>query len=232
MKLQSHLQKLQKVERQHAHPLIFHVHRHFRLSKRTLFYIKEYGPHSHVARVIIRESIAMIIFACILSSLGGFALESVKQIFLSLLPLVIILPVLNDLIGSYGAIVSSRFSMLLYEGKAKSHIGALRSPEVRTLFAQMWIIASITGVICILAALGIASLAGYELTFLHATKIAVIIFLDMLLLVTLLIVIAVCAGIYIYRKNEDPNNLLIPITTAIADLANMLVLAGLVILFF
>ena len=42
----------------------------------------------------------------------------------------------------------------------------------------------------------------------------------------------VFAGIYFYRKGEDPSNFLIPITTSIADFGNMLLLSLLVILFF
>ncbi len=230
MKLQFHLKKLQKVEREHAHPLLYHVHRHFKLSKGTLFYVKEYGPHSHVARIIIKESIGIVIFACILSSLGGLALESVKHIFLSLLPLIIVLPVLNDLIGSYGAIVSSRFSMLLHEGKATKN--ALLSPEVRALFIQIAIIALITGVLSTLAALAIAGATSYQLTLVFSLKLLALVLIDMLVLVTLLITVVVYAGLYFYHKNEDPNNLLIPLTTAVADLGNMLLLAFLVRAFF
>ncbi len=230
MKLQFHLKQLQRIQRQHAHPLIYHVHRHYRLSKRTLFYVKEYGPHSHVARIIIKESLGIVIFASILSSLGGLALESIKHLFLSLLPLLIILPVLNDLIGSYGAIVSSRFSMLLHEGKATHR--ALASPEVRALFAQIAIIAFITGILSTAAALAIAALTGFPLTLGFAFKLLALIIIDMAVLVTLLMTVAIYGGLYFYRKNEDPNNLLIPLTTAIADLGNMLVLSGLVVLFF
>ena len=43
---------------------------------------------------------------------------------------------------------------------------------------------------------------------------------------------AIVAGIYYYKKKEDPNNFLIPITTSVADLGNMVVLVALILLFF
>jgi len=53
-----------------------------------------------------------------------------------------------------------------------------------------------------------------------------------LVLVAILFLTSITAGLYFYRKGEDPNNFLIPITTSIADFGNMIVLTVLVILVF
>ena len=45
-------------------------------------------------------------------------------------------------------------------------------------------------------------------------------------------IFSIIAGLHFYRKGEDPNNFLIPITTSIADLSNMFILSILVVLFF
>src|SRR3989344_4456058 len=114
-----HLRKLQKIKRKKHHPLIHQIHQRHKISKKTLFYVKEYGPHSHVPRTIIRESIKILIFASVLSSLGGLALEHIKAIFVSVLPLIILLPTLNDMVGDFGTIIASRFSTMLHENWIK-----------------------------------------------------------------------------------------------------------------
>ena len=117
--VRKHLEKLRKVKRSLYHPLIHKIHKKHKISKKTLFYVKEYGPHSNVPRTIIRESIRILLLASVISSFGGFALEDIKAIFIPIIPLVILLPTLNDMIGDYGTIVSCRFSTMLHEGKIK-----------------------------------------------------------------------------------------------------------------
>jgi len=136
-----HLEKLRKVKRHHYHPLIHRIHRKHKISRKTLFYVKEYGPHSNVPRTIIKESLKILLFASILSSVGGLALEQIRVLFVSIIPLVILLPVLNGMIGGYGTIVSSRFSAMLHEGRVR---GAWwKNQQLKKLFVQLFVIAVI-----------------------------------------------------------------------------------------
>jgi len=48
----------------------------------------------------------------------------------------------------------------------------------------------------------------------------------------LIFIISAKAGSYVYKKKEDPNNFLIPISTSAADLLNIAALAILVLIFF
>jgi len=133
-----HLEKLRKVKRKHYHPLAHKIHKKHKISRKTLFYVKEYGPHTNVSKRIIKESIKILLLASIISSLGGLALEEIKFVFISILPLVILLPTLNDMIGDYGAIFSGKFSTMLYEGKVLGHWS--RHKDLRKLFIQVFII--------------------------------------------------------------------------------------------
>ena len=63
----------------------------------------------------------------------------------------------------------------------------------------------------------------------HASLVGLI---DVAFLVSLLSVLSVLIGCHFYNKGEDPDNFMIPIVEAIADFSNMIVLAGLVVLFF
>ena len=87
MSLKHKLMRLKKVSKPSYHPLIKHVHKRHNISKKTLFYVKEYCTKSNVSSVIIRESLAVLIFASIVSSFGGFGLEKWKDQFILLLPI-------------------------------------------------------------------------------------------------------------------------------------------------
>jgi cation transporter-like permease len=225
-----HLHRLSKVKRKHYHPLIHKIHKEHNISKKTLFYVKEYGSHSNVPRTILKESIRILMFASLISSFGGLAIENIKSLFIAIVPLVVLLPVLNDMIGDYGTIISSRFSTLLHEDRIKNDWW--KNMELRRLFIQVISISLLTALLSSSLSLSIAAITGYAVDLGVIFKIVVVTALDVLLLVCVLFLVAVLAGIHFYRKGEDPNNFLIPITTSIADFGNMIVLSLLVLLLF
>ena len=228
--VRKHLERLRAEKRKRYHPLIHKIHREHKISRRTLFYVKEYGPHSNVLKTIMKESIKILIFTSIISSIGGLALENIKTVFISVIPLIILLPVLNDTIGNYGTIFSSRFSTMLHEGRVRRKWR--ENTELKRMLVQVFIISILTAVISSIMALGLASLSDFSVGHMTALKVFTIALVDTVILVGILFLVSVLAGIYFYRKKEDPNNFLIPITTSIADFGNMIILSGLVLLFF
>ncbi len=222
-----HVAKAMRFEYPH---LKKHAERKSRLSHRTIFYMKEYGPHSHVVLKILKESLKVLIPAVLISSFGGLTLDGVKGIVLSIAPFVILFPALNDMIGDFGSIVSSRVSTMLYKGKLNGNI--LRNLELQILLAQILIIALAISVLASIVAIAVAGISGFISPLGMALKIIAITLADVLLLVIVIFVISVLAGIHFYRKGEDPNNFLIPIVTSIADFSNILILSALIILFF
>lgn len=226
----AHLEKLRKLRRHEYHPLIHHIHKKHKISKQTLFYVKEYGPHSHVPRTIIKESIKILLLASVISSFGGLALEHIKTVFISIIPLIILLPALNDMVGDYGTIISSRFSTMLHEGKIKNNWW--KDKELRIMLAQVFIVAVAIVFFTTSVALIVSTFSNYSLNLLTVLKIFFITLVDVILIVSILFLTSIFAGLYFYRKKEDPNNFLIPITTSIADFMNMFIISGLVILLF
>lgn len=230
MSLKHKLIKLSKVKKSTYHPLIRHVHKKHNISKRTLFYVKEYCTKSNVSSVIIRESIIVLILASIISSFGGFGLEKWKDHFIILLPMLILFPVLNSMIGNYGIIFSSKYSTMLHEGKIEKHI--FKSKELMRLFYHMVIIGIFTAILASIFALVFASLRNFNTTPDVTLKILFITIVDSVLMISLLFFLSIFFGNYIYKKKEDPNNFLIPILTSVADFFNIVILIILVLLFF
>lgn len=229
-RLITHLETLRKVERKRYHPLIHKIHKKHKISKKTLLYIKEYSPKSHVLGNIMKESIGILLFSSVISLVGGLALESVRDSLISIVPLIIILPVLNDMIGDYGIVISSRFTTLLYTGKVKGKW--YKNLSLKQLFYQIGTISIVTALISSIISLIVSNYRGFSLNFEIIYKTLIISIVDVILLVSILFIISIYCGYYYYKKNEDPNNFLIPISTAIADFGNMILLSILVILFF
>lgn len=223
------LKEITLLKRKKHHPQTHEIHKKYHISKQTLFYVKEYGKKANVSKTIIKESIKILLLASIISSLGGLALEQIRTLFLSITPLLILLPSLNNMIGNYGTIISSRFSTMLHEGEVKQK--GKKNKELKKLFLQMTLLTIIGAILSSLIALGIAYFSEGVLLG-TAIKVFFIVLIDMFLLTNVLFFVATRAGVYIYKKKEDPNNFLIPITTSVADFANMAILAILIILLF
>ncbi len=218
-----HLRKIQQLRRQQYHPLLHKIHHKHRISRKTIFYMKEYGPHTNVPRKIIRESLRMLLLAAVVSSLGGLALEQSRTAFVAIIPLIILLPALNEIIGAYGTIIASRFSAMLYEGRIRGHWSESR--DLRKLFVQISIIGLLTAAASSLLALMLAHVSQGRVSATIWAKVFGLAILDVALLLGIISVAAVLAGLHYYKKGEDPNNFLIPLTTSVADFGNMLLLA-------
>lgn len=223
-----HLRKLKEISRKQYHPLIHKIHKKHNISQKTLFYVKEYGPHSNVPKTIIKESLKILLLASIISSFGGLALEHIKTIFISFFPLIILLPTLNDMVGNYSTVISSRFSTMLHEGKITKKLWL--NKELKTLFLQIFIISILTTIFSTFIALIISYLSNHAINNILISKIFFITLIDVIFLVNILFLISIFSGLYLYKKKEDPNNFLIPITTSIADFGNMFILSILILL--
>ncbi|MCX6815133.1 MAG: magnesium transporter [Candidatus Aenigmarchaeota archaeon] len=224
------LERVRKVRRHEHHPLLHHVHRRYGISRKTIFYMKEYGPHSHIAHVIIRESLKILVMASIISSIGGISLQFMQDKILTIIPLLILLPTMNNMVGDFGCIVSSKFTTMLYLGKVNQKWW--RSRHLHRLFLVILISSFIMSVFIGVAASVIAYWQGFSLTFEVFLKILGIAVLSNLILVGVIFSVSIIGGLAIYHKKEDPNNFLIPIATSFADLLNLVIFAILVGMFF
>lgn len=222
---------LQRTPRKKWHPLIHRVRRKYRISRRTIFYLKEYGPKSHVAHVIIKESIRILILASILSSAGGVGLQAVQSAVIVIVPLLVMMPALNDMIGDFGTIVSSRFTAMLFLGQVRGGRW-WRSRYVHRLLRIVAAVAGIAAVYLAIVASMIAVARGFPVDAMVFAKVLEIALFATLALVGLVFAISIVGGLYIFSKREDPNNFLIPITTSVADLGSLIVFSALVTLLF
>lgn len=226
-RLPLHLQrKVRQLPRRKQHPLVHHIHHKHRVGYRTLFYMKEYGPRSHVAHVILRESLGVVLLTAVISSIGGVALQGVAGKLVGLAPLLVLLPALNNMVGSFGTVISSKFTNGLFKGEIERRWW--RDRDVHRLLGSVGVIALIAVVYITGLAFGISAAQGAVFTarqFALAFQAAL---LATAVLVALISIVAIVGGEILFRRGDDPNNFLIPLTTAVGDLGSLLVFSGFV----
>ncbi len=178
-------------------------------------------------KAIIKQSITALILSSLLSSIGGTRLQLIQNKLLSILPLMALLPALNDLTGDFGCIISSKFTTLLFLGKINPNDWK-HSESVKELIKKIFLITIICGFYISILSLIITWTFSAELLI----KILLITFITVIIITFIMFLVSILGGLYVYKKNLDPDNFLVPITTSIADLTNMIVFSLLIKLFF
>lgn len=181
-------------------------------------------------RKIFYQSLPPIIIASFLSSVGGISLSIVKGKVLLVLPLLILLPALNNMVGDYGTIIASKFTTWLYRGTIPSRWW--KSKRLRGLLKNIFLIACLYSLLNAFLASLLSLYQGFSLTlsiFLRVTFVGLTTAATIVIFLSFLVVLV---GIYLYQKRLDPDNYLIPFATALADLGALLVFGGLVQLLF
>ncbi|MDD5417613.1 MAG: magnesium transporter [Candidatus Nanoarchaeia archaeon] len=176
---------------------------------------------------IIKESLVALVIVSLISSIGGIGLQAVEENLLVLAPLIIIFPAMNNMLGGLGCIVSSKFTTLLYLGKIKPK-NWKSSKDIKQMMARIIAVSVVSAVYLVVLAFLISaefSLGVFIKVFLMILIITVVVTLSVS-------IIAVIGGLYIHKKNMDPDNFLIPISTATADMLSLLMFSVMIIVFF
>ncbi len=183
-----------------------------------------------LAKKILKESLKILIAASIISSVGGIGFEVLKVKIAALIPLLIMLPALNDMIGDFGTIISSKFTLLLYQKKI--HKNWWKSFELGDQFRIISTIALFAAFYLGVLSVIIAYIRGAAISVIEALKVIAIAFMSTATLVMVIFFLAIVGGLWVYKRGNDPNNFLIPITTSVADLSSLILFSLMVAFLF
>ncbi|HLD12642.1 MAG TPA: magnesium transporter [Candidatus Nanoarchaeia archaeon] len=172
---------------------------------------------------IIKETLPMLLAAALLATLGGINLKSVETHLTYFLPLFLMLPALNATAGEIGIVLVSKITTHLYEYHNKKI--NWKTLYIHHLFKNMLIVSIISSFYLSMLSLFLAGIRGYELTSFIVIQTLLITFIVIITLFILTFFIALTFGFYAYKHNTDPDDLLIPIVTSLADLGSMSMLA-------
>ncbi|MBU5537557.1 MAG: magnesium transporter [Candidatus Aenigmatarchaeota archaeon] len=224
------LKKLTRIKRYKHHPLIHRIHETHKISRKTLFYMKEYGQKSHVASVILKESLPSLIIAFIIGSISGISLQTIGSNFILFAPLLILLPALNDMIGDYSMIMVARISTLLFTKRIAGNWWI--SEDIRKIVRTIALVAILSAIYIGLISSLVAYLKGFPFTLNSFVKVMEVSILTTSVMVSIVILISGFGVFYVYKRKEDPNNLVMPVMTSVADLGTILIFALFVALIF
>jgi cation transporter-like permease len=182
-----------------------------------------------IIATIIKESFKIVILASLLSSLGGIGLELIQEKLIAILPLLILFPALNNMIGNFGTIISANFTTLLFTNQLKAK---WKSKKLKELLHNIAITAFFSAIALGTAASFIGFYKGFPLTTEIFFKILLIVLISTAILVSLICLISISAGFYYYHLKEDPDNVLIALSTSIADFGGMVIFSVLIHLLF
>ena len=176
-----------------------------------------------VAKKIVKESVKVLIVASIISSAGGIGFEALKLKLAALIPLLVMIPALNDMIGDFGTIISSKFTILLYQEKVpkKWWNSYELGDQFRIIAAIALFAAFYVGVVSIM----VAMLQGVSVNIIEALKVIAIAFMSTATLILVIFFVSVIGGLWVHKRGADPNNFLIPITTSVADFSSLVLFA-------
>ncbi len=180
----------------------------------------------HIWR-IIHESTGILLIASVISMFGGIGLELMRTKLAFLVPLIILMPALNDMIGDFGAIIASRFTLMLFE-KEIHEKKWWRERPLHHLFMVILGIGILAAIYVAVLSYFIAVAKGFPFDLVMIQKVILISVIATILLVCILFAVSIIGGFYVYRKKHDPDNYLIPIATALADFGSMIMLTLLI----
>ncbi len=175
---------------------------------------------------IIKESLKVLIIGSLLSSIGGLSLEIIKDKLSIVLPLIIILPAFASMIGNAGIISVSKITTYLYSGKI--NINKMKNKTTLNLFFLLLFIFCLSAFYVTFLSLLIAYLKGFIIDINFIFNISFIMLLTSMVIVSLVFFVAVIGSKYAFKREIDPDDLLIPVTTSIADLGSLIVFSLLV----
>lgn len=159
--------------------------------------------------------------ASALSLIGGIGLEAVSDRILPLIPLIIAIPGLNDLVGDYASIIAAHHGDPNESTRSKKQLlGAILKVVGFNVF------------FLILLSIVLATLQGYVLDTVFVTKF--ILFVASAVLLSIFIMFAIAGALELILKNKhiNPDELLIPIITSLADIVMLLFVALAVVTIF
>lgn len=177
---------------------------------------------------IIKESIKVLILASILSSIGGMGLESIKDKLVIFIPIIIMIPALNSMIGNLGIVIVSKFSTLLSLRKIKRPL--LKSHFIRHIIKEIIPIAIFSAFYITILSYIFSIFRGFNANITNFMYTFFIATFTTFFLIIIILFVAILGSLYVYHKKGNPDDLLIPITTSIADLGTMLLVTFLVTL--
>ena len=167
---------------------------------------------------IFRESAPLLTLMAFIGILGGQLLHSMEELLFLFPVFLFLLPVMNGLGGNIGAILGARASSGLHSGYISPNIFDRELGDNAALTLLMGAITYTTVGLLVAASTSVMDL---KVTALH---LVLIIVGAGAMIITSTVILTVIVSVWSYRKRLDPDNIVIPVITTLADFISILAL--------
>ncbi len=169
---------------------------------------------------IFKESIIIVMISSFMGLFSGTLLSANEEVIYAIPIFIIVLPALNSLIGDISTVLISRLTTHLYIGLIPPKIQS--SERLKEDFFGLLITILLS--LCFLLTLGygVVFFSGKEI--INPLLIIMIIILTIMILFFIMFTVLFISAIFIFKRGQDPNNLLIPAVTSAADFLTPLLL--------
>jgi len=169
-------------------------------------------------RRIVGESIFAMLISATVSLLAGFFLQVEVERMLAMPFLLALIPPINDMAGNIGSMLGARLSSALHLGLIKPKLARQRALSENLLETSGSGFASFASVAAVLllwgAVRGIVDPLRFSLTFILAGAV----------LTPLVVLSSAVIAIVSYVRGLDPDNMVGPLVTSVADVLGVLTL--------
>jgi len=176
---------------------------------------------------IFKESIIIVTISSLMGLSSGILLSGNEAILYTVPVLLLVLPALNSLIGDVSTVLVSRLTTHLYIGTLQPKIQ--KSKRLKEDFYGLFL--------TLLLSLGALIFLGYLVSMISGIQIVnplLIIFIvsiTVLLIFAIMFILSFISAIVLFKRGMDPNNLLIPFVTSLADFLTPLFLILFILIF-
>jgi len=172
------------------------------------------------AKVIFKDSLPVLVLCAAISVGAGLALEINAGLIRMLPGILVSIPSFNQINGAISSVFSSRISSALHIGTIKPIIHPTKT-LTRNVFASLLLALMSFSSFSLIAwgfNSGIGTVVSGMLSFLAAITVAGLITTSVLILLSVIFSYAA------FRRNMDPDNIVIPVLTSIGDLLGIVLL--------
>jgi len=176
---------------------------------------------------IFKESIVIVVISSIIGIFSGTLLSFNEKLLYAIPIILLILPSLNSLVGDISTVLVSRLTTHLYIGSIPPKLK--NSKRLKEDFIGLLITVLLSLLVLIFLGYIIGISTGIRI--INPFLIFLIIIMTILSLFFCLFIFLFICSIYLFKKGKDPNNLLIPFVTSLADFLTPLLLIIFIIIF-
>lgn len=165
---------------------------------------------------IFKESAPLLAFMAFIGMLGGQILHSIEEVLLIFPVILFLLPIMNGLGGNLGAILGARISSGLHSGYINPSIMDKEMDE------NMLLTLLTGGITYGALALGIVSSTKIIPLNIYAMNLIIIIMGAGAIITIGTMLMTVGIAIWSYKRNLDPDNIVLPVITTLADFLSII----------